>query len=233
MTTGQATDARADLEKRLQEAQAKVAPASRAVADAKKALDSNRQAPIEQLVELSGALSTAQKALDSANGDVQKLERGIQGLEAQVQYEADMVTYNESIRPIHELVNPIQASLLQVVQKSRKLFEESGVTGIHIHVTNIDGETLVVHDVDGLKKPATPKRTRSSGGGGGTGFRARLRKTPKGDLSLRDCFKEFALEAGVTQERYDLVIADPTNQGISHRGKAVADKLGFPEVEQA
>jgi hypothetical protein len=52
-------------------------------------------------------------------------------------------------------------------------------------------------------------------------------------MSQSDVFKSYALEADVTQERYDAVLADPTNQGISARGQRVAIKLGFAEVPSA
>jgi hypothetical protein len=90
------------------------------------------------------------------------------------------------------------------------------------------GEKLISIKPSGAEPRAAKVKGESSANGGR--FSARMRATPKGPMNLTQVFREYASEAGVSDERIAMVLADPSNQGISHRGKAVADKLGFEEI---
>lgn len=235
--TDQAQSAKADLEAKLAEAQAKIAPAQEALAALEvKVKKAYGQVPISEFVALDGRRAAAAKALESAQADVSKLQRGVAAIEEHAAYERDVKAWGDKVAPAYAVLNPLSAALTQALTKERATFAKLGITSVQLVCGPInpegDGPSTDVKLV-GPDVPKRPKERKRGGGKGNGGFSARMWNTPSGPMNQSDVFKAYALEAGVTQERYDAVIADPSNQGISHRGKAVAQKLGFEEAPSA
>lgn len=235
--TAQAVNARTDLQGKLKEAQVKVPSLEAALARASKALsDAYGKVPIAEFVALDAPRGAAQKALEGAKSDCDKLERGIKALDLAAKREQVVGAVSPIVSAITKAFNwerfPCDMTLSGSIpaeslpQEYAKVMAEHDVKSLGVKV-NV-GERLI-----DVKPAGVPSARVPSAGGGGGGFSKRLYATPSGELSQTDVFKTYALEAGVSQERYDAVMADPSNQGISHRGKAVAQKLGFEEVTPA
>ena len=229
--TPKAIDARAELEAKIKAIKADIPGLESAVAKAVRAIESVPKGSGPQVyVDASGAVTTAQGALDGALADIRRCEKGIEALGAQERYEKDLVAYDESTKACRIVTNPLVSAQQKAVSSAKDTFAHAGVNSVVTRTTLIEGEILTVVELVGPNKPRQPKKGRQASSGNGRGFSKRLYATPQGDLSQTDVFKSYAIEAGVSQERYDLVLADPSNQGISHRGKAVAEKMEFVEV---
>lgn len=234
MTTPE-TDARGALEAKLAKANASISGLERDVAKAGEAMTGiPKGTPVSEIVARSGVLATAQALLEGAQGDIKRAVKGLVALDVVAKREA----VTSILGPIDHLFKAAAQSLPKgckatgtvpeaMLAKYADALKDADVKSVSF---TLDA-TIDPHQQSVKPSGATPKAPREGGGGGG--FSKRLYATPLGDLSQTDVFKSYALEAGVGQERYDAVLADPSNQGISHRGKAVAVKMGFEEVTPA
>lgn len=233
----QETDARGALIGKRDAAQASIPRLEKDVAEAAKTMSAGFPSgtPVGDIVKASGVLATASALLEGAQGDVKRANKGLDALVATEKREQVVGV----ISPITSLFANAAKALPKgckasgtvppaMYSKHQAELEAAGVKGVNFTLdATVDGPPIASVKPSG----ATP-RAPSSGKGNG-GFSKRLYATPLGDLSQTDVFKSYALEAGVSQERYDAVLADPSNQGISHRGKAVAAKMEFDEVTPA
>lgn len=232
----QAQSAKAELESKLAEAQKRVAPAQDALAKLESAVKSSYgKVPVSEFVALDGQRAAAAKAVESAAADVSKLQRGVTAIEEHAAYERGVKEWGTKMEPAYKASEPVRAAQHTLVtnEKAKRVFAECNVTEVRTVSKNVGGEVLTTTELLGPDVPKRPKERKGGSRKGNGGFSARLWQTPSGPLNQSDVFKAYAIEAGVTQERFDQVIADPSNQGISHRGKAVAQKLGFEEVPSA
>jgi len=222
---------RADYEAKIKAIKADIPGLESAVAKAVKAIESVPKGSGPQVyVDASGAVTTAQGVLDGALSDIRKSEKGIEGLAADEKYERNLAAYDQTTKACRVVTNPLVSAQQKAVSSAKDTFAHAGVNSVVTRTTLIEGEILTVVELIGPNKPVKPKKGRKASSGNGRGFSKRLYATPLGELSQTDVFKSYAIEAGVSLERYDLVLADPSNQGISHRGKAVAEKMEFAEV---
>jgi len=228
----QETDARQTLTSKRDKARASIPDLEKDVAKASEAMTGiPKGTPVSEIVAKSGALATAQALLEGAQGDIKRANKGLDALVASEKRES----VTNIILPVGSLFKAAAQSLPKgckatgtvppaMYAKHAAELEAAGVKGVTFTLDS------TIDPPQGSVKPSGAAPRAPSTGGSSGGFSKRLYATPSGDLSQTDVFKSYALEAGVGQERYDAVLADPSNQGISHRGKAVAAKLGFEEV---
>jgi hypothetical protein len=231
----QVASVRESLVTKLADAEATLPARQNAHAEAIAALDAGRQLPIEELLKLTAAVSTAAVGVSGNERDITKLKTAIAALDIQAKREKVVSAISPLVSAIAKgfawdkfpcamtLTGTIAAEALS--EEDQLVLLEHDVKALAIKV--VVNERLV--DVKPAGLPAARAPRASTGNGGGR-FSKRMYQTPSGALSQSDVFKAYAIEAGVSQERYDAVLADPSNQGISHRGKAVAIKLGFAEI---
>lgn len=139
-------------------------------------------------------VTTANDALDSAHKAIARHEGQIQAVADQAAYEVKLSEFNVSMKPVHEVLEPVQHALLVAVQKAHETFTKLGVTRVTIMCDEIEtAKMLATHDILGPNRPVSPKRAKSTGGGGGSRGRF-VNVTPKGNMSDREYVAAYGPE---------------------------------------
>jgi len=231
----QETDARATLVAKKAAAQESIPRLEKEVAQAVRVMaDIPKGSQPQAYVDAAGTLGTAQALLEGAQGDIRRADKGLAALDVQ-EKRAGVV---DAIAPITSLFANAAKALPKgckatgTVPEAMLAKHKGALDAAEVKSVSFVLDATVDPPIASVK-PSGGVSARAPRTGNGGGFSKRLYATPSGDLSQTDVFKSYALEAGVSQERYDAVLADPSNQGISHRGKAVASKMGFEEVTPA
>lgn len=231
----EATEASADLEARIKTAQEGIPALEKALASAEAASKgAYGKVGMGEFMALDATREGAKSAHDAAQADVAKLQKGVDALAAQANYESDLGVYNEGIKPCRVVTNPLVTAQQKAVLAAKETLLKVGITSVITRTTLIDGNVETEAELVGADKPTPPKKGRkpSTSGNGGNGGGRFVNVSP--DRSQRLSDREFVALVGPKH-----IGDDKTAHALSATGgtlyvtaRSLQDKAGWTREQK-